>query len=160
MKEYEFLWRAELLDGTVISQYNKDVEVPFTEVEKNIKNLSKFYLSNDSGEEYYVDFVNKQVISPTRIEYVKGDNCKLIHFRRNVVRGELGTGRVLDSRRAYFIGLETDDDKVVLEVKPELLQSKKEVNMEVVNKKSLSTSSRYDLTLETNSFVESKSVRR
>ena len=147
MVKYDYNWKAVFSDDTELEQFNGEDEVLFSEVEKDMDKLSKFYLISDDGlEEYVVDFDSSEVISPSGSQSVKGDNPKLVYFRRNIVRGEVGTGRILDSRQIFFLGLETDDDRVVLEIAPQLLMSPKKVIMEIVEKSKSLEAVKQDIT--------------
>lgn len=127
-----YFWKATFNDDSVISQFNDDeTENLFKDVDDRMSDLVKFeVVSNDKKESYEVDLVKQFIKGPDTNENVEGANVKLVYFRRNKVRGEVGTGNVLDTRVTHMLGLETDTDKKVFEVTPKLLMSKK--NIEVV----------------------------
>lgn len=116
-----FTWVAEFNDGSKVSQFDGMKENFFNEVEYNKDKLKKFTIAAEDGE-YYQALLNENIVhGNTELQTerrVNGDNTRLIYSRRNQARVEVGTGRVLYSRVIHRIGLETDTDKLVVEVFP------------------------------------------
>jgi hypothetical protein len=138
MSEYAYVWSAEFSDGTVISQFSeKGEEVPFSEVEKRMPELEVFtlYASNDDLEEYVVDIVEKTIDTPEKSVVVKGNNPELIYKRRNQVRAEVGTNKIIEARTFFLVGLKTDTEEHVVNVFGGLGRLKKKVMLEQKGKK-------------------------
>lgn len=157
-----YYWIAKFNDESTINQFNEDgSENLFKLVEDNKDNLTKFTLfSNEKKNEFYeVDLVNKTVSAINNNQEVTGSYPKLVYFRRNTVRGDVRTGNVLESKLMHVIGLETDDDKKVIEVTPGFLRVKKKVDFVNINKNASPVAlSRFDITKDIEGEIENVEV--
>ena len=113
-----FYWEAELNDGTVMPQFNGEDETLFSEVENNMSDLAFFRIvSSDDSEVFEIDFANLELTDHKGKKYnVTGSNPSLIYKRRNHVRMEVGSNKILDARVNHIIGLKTDSDEMSFEV--------------------------------------------
>jgi len=156
-EELGFYWEAELIDGKIISQFDdKGVEVRFSEVEKNIDKLIKFRLVGSSESKSVqtceVNLSNRTISIGKDSISVVGKNPKLVYFRRNEVRSEVGTGKILGSRVFHNLGIKTDSSEQVLQIFNGLLM--KPQKAEFIDKKTLT---KVDMTNKLFSAVEIKS---
>jgi len=112
-----FYWIAEFKDGSKIEQFTKDGdEILYKEVLDNYKNLVLFSIT-DGKVVYSVDLVKWKMITPDKTYKSKGDNPKLIYFRRNQIRMSVGiTQKLLAPRVFHHIGIDTDDEDIEMVV--------------------------------------------
>ena len=141
MKSY-FEWSA-MFDDTIpnIGQFEENgKENPFKEVEDNKDKLVKFKIEAEDGEFYEVDLINGTINCNGKIteEIIskKGDKIGLIYSRRNQVRGEVGTGKLLDARTIHRIGLRYGNQEKVIEVFPGLKMAERKIVLKDVDLKS------------------------
>jgi len=129
-KDEDFYWKATF-DGSIpnIEQFDElDNEILFKDVEDNISVLEKFELiSSDNKEVYTVDLVNKKILGPGVSYSITGTSPKLIFFKRQSVRGEVGTGNVLKPLTIFHFGIKTSTQEKKLEVFKGLGQNPKKV---------------------------------
>jgi len=135
----DYYWKAYFSTGT-LEQYDiKDKEVLFKEVEKKMSDLKKFELiSSDNKEVYTVDLVNKKILGPGVSYSITGTSPKLIFFKRNSVRAEVGTGNVLKPLTIFHFGIKTSTQEKKLEVFKGLGQNPKKVEYNDVKAKTKS----------------------
>ena len=113
-----FYWIATLDDDSVIEQFNPDgSENLYKLVDDNYDNLVSFKITN-GDDVYEIDMVKWKLKTPTKTYNPKGLTPKLIYFRRNQVRMEVGgTNRdLLFPRVVHHIGIDTDDEDIKMEV--------------------------------------------
>jgi hypothetical protein len=141
-----FYWIAELINGKVISQFDSEgKEILFSEVEKNKDLLVKFSLISSSESKdinsCVVDLKNNTIYIGGDKILVTGTNPRLVYFRRNEVRSEVGSGKILGSRVFHHVGIKTDsNERVVRLFNGHLMKSKK---VELVD---LKTKETFDMT--------------
>jgi len=141
-----FYWIAELINGKVISQFDSEgKEILFSEVEKNKDLLVKFSLISSSESKdinsCVVDLKNNTIYIGGDKILVTGKNPRLVYFRRNEVRSEVGSGKILGSRIFHHVGIKTDsNERVVRLFNSHLMKSKK---VELVD---LKTKETFDMT--------------
>jgi hypothetical protein len=118
--DLKFFWKAEFADDSVLVQFPElGVETLFSEVEAKMEDLVRFSVVSvdDDQEVYYADLKSGVVGGNGVVDtVVTGDNLKLVYSRRNEVRAEVGTNKIIDSRRTHRVGLSSDSDEKVLEV--------------------------------------------
>ena len=116
-KELSFYWIAEFDDGSIIKQFTEDgEEVLYKEVLDNYNNLAYFSITDDV-DTYTVDLVKWKLFTPDKIYKSKGANPKLIYFRRNQVRMNMGpVQEILPPRVYHHIGIDTDGEDIEMEV--------------------------------------------
>jgi hypothetical protein len=155
-----YYWVAEFEDGSKLEQFNKDKsENLFKEIEERKSDLVSFSLvSKDGKEKYGVNLKEKTLVGPTKKEEVSGDTPKLVYFRRNNVRGEVGTGKVLESRLTHFLGLETDEDKKLFEISPQLHMRKKNIDFVEPVSNARAMESRFSITKEVTNKIKAKEI--
>lgn len=116
--ENKFYWKADF-GSSVLEQLDAEGnEVLFSEVENNMANLQTFSVISmeNKNEEYTVD-LGAQKISGNGINInVTGNNPELIYKRRNEVRAEVGSNKIIESRKTHIIGIKTDDGEETLEI--------------------------------------------
>lgn len=113
-----FVWKAEFDDGEVLDQFELDIENPFSLVETNMASLVKFsVVSVDDPLEFYTADLTTGVISGNGIlEEVTGSDFELVYTRRNEVRAEVGTNKIIESRKTHILGLKSATDEKTIEV--------------------------------------------
>jgi hypothetical protein len=115
--DVDFYWKATFTDGTLEEFDEKDTVSLFKDVEKRKEDLTKFELIDPNGKESYtVDLVNKRILGPGITYSVTGSNPELIYFKRNSVRAEVGTGKILESSCVYHLGIKTSTQERKLEI--------------------------------------------
>lgn len=126
-----YYWIAKFSDDSEIKQFNEDEsENLFKDVEDKKEDLVSFSLISKDGKEVYtVNLVEQTLVGPTTEGNISGDNPKLIYFRRNNVRGEVGTGRVLEAKLTHVLGIKTDQDEKMFEISPQLHMRKKKISI-------------------------------
>ena len=115
-----FTWHAEFDDDSVIDQFKGEgeEEVLFKQIEDNKDILLKFKIKAEDGEYYEVDLKKCEInCNGKKMEQLKqpADNTKLIYSRRNQVRGDMQTGELLDQRIIHRVGLESDEERLVVD---------------------------------------------
>lgn len=155
-EELQYYWVAKFSDNHIIEQFKEDgSENLFKQIEEYKSDLVEFsVVSNDKSEEYKVDLVKQVITGPSISESVSGKDAKLVYFRRNKVRGEVGTGKILSTKVTHNIGLETSDDKKVIEVTPSLFMSKKKIELVLPETKLRKTESRSNITNKVGDFKD------
>jgi len=110
-KELGFYWIAKFSDGSKIEQFDKNgEEALYKKVLDNYNDLISFSIT-DGKKLYTVDLVNWKLITPDKTYTSKGKNPKLLYFRRNQVRVEVGvTQKLLFPRVFHHIGIDTDTE--------------------------------------------------
>jgi hypothetical protein len=117
-----FYWKAEFNDNYIIKQFDEsDKEILFKEVLcKGEEDLKSFKLFNIKDEEIVdVDFVNQSIkLKGKKLQYIKGDNPRLI-YRRRIVRGVKGVNGNLmtnPSMIKHQVGIRTNKEIKIAEV--------------------------------------------
>ncbi|MDX1278550.1 hypothetical protein [Oceanihabitans sediminis] len=125
-----YYWVAEM-DSGLIYQFVDDEETPFSVIEADMNNLKKFsIMSADDTELYEVDFEALEMKAPNNLEYtLTGSNPVLIYKRRNKVRAEMGSGKILDSNVTHILGIKTDTEEKYFEVSSAQGQRQKKVKI-------------------------------
>ena len=67
-------------------------------------------------EQYIVDLITKELYGPGIYKNVTGSFPKLIYKRRNDVRVEVGTGKLIDPRVTHILGIQTSTNMIQFEV--------------------------------------------
>jgi len=133
----DYYWKATFKDGVIEQFDEKDNEVLFKEVEKNKETLVKFELISPDGKEVYaVDLVNKKITGPNVSYAITGTQPKLIFFKRNSVRAEVGTGNTLAPNCVFHFGIKTSTQEKKLEIFKGLGQKPKKVEYNNIKGKS------------------------
>lgn len=116
--DLKFVWQAEFDDGAILDQFEEDVENPFSMVEDNISALVKFSVISvdDSLEVYSADLITGVIGGNGILEQVAGSDFELIYKRRNEVRSEVGTNKIIEARKTHMIGLKSSTDEKTIEV--------------------------------------------
>jgi len=116
-KQLQYYWKAIFSDGSSLEQFENEKEVLFKEVEKRMEDLYRFYvISEDEKEVYYVDLKNKKLFSPKKTFTITGSNPELIYKRRNVVRIDRASGKVIDPTVIHILGLKTSTQEKQFEI--------------------------------------------
>lgn len=112
MKDY---WVAEFVDGSVLNQFDGDIENRFSLIEENISDLKSFKLY--VGKEVYeVNISESFIYEKSHKKIVEGNNPILIYFRRRTMEIDTVTKKVLSSNVVHHIGIKTDVDEQVITV--------------------------------------------
>jgi len=114
-----YFWKADFDDGSSIEQFSKaGKEVLFKKVLDKEDQLEKFSIisCDDENDVYIVDLVEKSIIGPNILYSIKGTSPKLIYFRRNSVRREIGSGAGMSPMVVHHLGLKTSTQEKKLEV--------------------------------------------
>jgi len=150
-----YTWKATFNDNSVINQYNKDEETLFREVENNKDNLKSFRLTGEDNSfcEVVLQGDKKAEINVNDKKIIKMKNKKellnLVYSRRGQVRVKVGTGTILESRQTHRIGLENNNETIVVEMFPGLNMATKFTKVKHLDKKSLKETEE-NMTLEFN----------
>jgi len=114
-----YFWKADFDDGSSIEQFSKaGKEVLFKKVLDKEDQLEKFSVinSDDEKEAYLVNLSKKTITGPNVNYTLKGTSPKLIYFRRNSVRREIGSGAGMSPMVVHHLGLKTSTQEKKLEV--------------------------------------------
>jgi len=134
----DYYWKATF-DGGIpnISQFDEDGnEILFKEVEDNILVLEKFELiSPDEKEVYLVDLVKKKISGPNISYNITGTSPKLIYFKRQSVRSEFRTGKIVKPLTVFHLGIKTSTQEKKLEIFKGMEQNPKKVEFSDVKSK-------------------------
>jgi len=140
-----FGWIADFKDGSSITQFNKNgKETLFKEVEDNMGNLAKFsIISADDKELYFADLINKLLVGPNVSYELTGKSPELIYKRRNRVRLEMGSGKILVPSIIHILGIKTSTEEKQFEIFAG--QGLKPKKVEITN---LTSKDKFDITEE------------
>lgn len=128
MNSLHFFWKAELKDGTIIHQFDKDgIEHRYQEVKDKFINLKYFYLynKNDSNNVFIVDLINGFIYKNKIIKNFKEENKKynirLIYFRTHRKKINLNNLKKLEEEIHYNLGFQYLDSnninhKIILQI--------------------------------------------
>lgn len=130
-----YTWRAVFSNDTELQQTDGKKETLFAAVEERKAELVKFYVEGN-GETYYVDLNTNEIVYPGGKIVLKGTAPELIYKRRNAVRAEVGTGRILDARVTHILGLKTSVEEKQVEITPQIGVRAKDVKLTDTAKKS------------------------
>jgi hypothetical protein len=133
-----YYWEATFDDNSVLVQFDeKGDEILFKKVLDNMDALETFSVVNldDENEVYTVDLVNKSIIGPNISYNITGSSPELIYFRRNSVRMELGSNKVIDPLVVHHLGIKTSTQEKKLEIFKGLGQRPKKIDFNDVKKK-------------------------
>lgn len=113
-----FVWRAEFDDDTVLDQFEEEVENSFKLVEDNMESLVRFSIVSveDPEEVYTADLITGVIGGNGVEETVDGEEFSLVYHRRNEVRSEVGTNKIIESRKTHVLGLRSDVGEKTIEV--------------------------------------------
>jgi len=117
MKKLNFVWKATLNNGRVISQYDEEGnEVLFKEVRKNLENLVTFRI--ESKDNFYeVDLENGTTNDNGVItRHLPDERPELIYFRRNKITMGADNNKVEQHTVVHHIGMKYEDIRAVTEV--------------------------------------------
>lgn len=116
--DLKFVWKAEFDDGTILDQFELDIENPFSLVEDNMASLVKFSVVSveDPLEFYSADLLTGVIGGNGVEETVLGDSFELVYKRRNEVRAEVGSNKIIEARKTHILGLKSDVDEKTIEV--------------------------------------------
>lgn len=134
MDKYYFGWKANLDDGTVISQYVGKKETLYSEVEDNMDKIESFQIIAEDGEQYTADLVKGELdLNGKKSKSLKSlpNNAKadLIYKRRNQARVDITTGEQLSARTMFIIGIKHGEEEISAEVFPGLGMAKKSIKI-------------------------------
>jgi len=135
-----YTWKATLEDGTVINQYNGEVETLFSEVDSNMDTLELFRL--DGEDESYCEVKLKGSkkgeinINGKKTAKMKDKNLpiELVYSRRGQVRVKVGEGTPLDTRITHRVGIGNSEEEIVCEIFPGLLMAEKKAMQKTKDK--------------------------
>lgn len=106
-----YTWTATFSDDSSLSQFDGDTENLFKDVEERSDELVKFRLESTNKTYAEVNLVDGTLLDDKQLTYkLKSLNdVKLLFKKRRQVRGEVGTGKILDARTTYILGLTNKD---------------------------------------------------
>jgi len=127
-----YTWKTTSKDGNVINQYEGNVEIPFSEVDKLKDELELFRLDGEDKTYLEVDLVKGELDSNGKKKLKLSNNklpVELIYARRNKVRVMVGVGTPLSQQVTHRLGIKNSEETIVLEIFPGLLQSEKKASL-------------------------------